>query len=496
MNEKEHMNESIQRFQMASLEARLRMACSPENEQALRALFGNAGYEEYRAVAERLDEQHLSIRTPPNLVFVPGVMGSLLQSQTKGGIWWVDARTRHHIDDLRLAPGGAEDADPNNRITPCSTDPSYEPFLTAILQRDDFGHIVFPYDWRKSLLLSAAALKERVLQLHAVNGNRPVHLVAHSMGGLLVRTTLMEYGRELWPVLGRIVFIGTPHYGSPAIAGYLKNHLWGFDIMALLGRYLSRETFRSFRGVLGMLPAPFGVYPGTRPSDSVQWHSGDANASYDHPCSNFDLYQADSWKIDLKPEQTSNLQQVLTQASDLHRRLYEAHQALEQGHRDRILMIVGVGFQTLFRLEYEPDFFGFWERTHKVTRRIEGDPHRDGDSRVPLASAELENVETRYIRGVHGGLTNIPAVYNDVFQWLNEAPLELPDTEASALSGHLDFSSTSEAPHLDGTFRQNALISEDPGVWDVTEPSPSQIANLETMLEAGHLPEFITVRLL
>ena len=64
-----------------------------------------------------------------------------------------------------------------------------------------------------------------------------MHIVAHSMGGLMVRTTLMNYP-ELWRRVGRIVFIGTPHYGSPAIAGYLKNHLWGFELLALLGRYL------------------------------------------------------------------------------------------------------------------------------------------------------------------------------------------------------------------------------------------------------------------
>lgn len=121
-------------------------------------------------------------------------------------------------------------------------------------------------------------------QLHGTNGDRPVHFVAHSMGGLLVRATLMEHAPELWPKLGRIVFIATPHYGSPAIAGYLKNHLWGFDLIALLGKNLSRETFRSLWGVLGMLPAPRGIYPGTRRSDPAAWGSGDAGDKYIHPC--------------------------------------------------------------------------------------------------------------------------------------------------------------------------------------------------------------------
>ena len=93
---------------------------------------------------------------------------------------------------------------------------------------------------------------------------------------MMVRATLLQYGAELWPKLGRIVFIATPHYGATAIAGYLKNHFWGTELMALLGLYLSRETLRSLWGVLGLLPAPLGVYPGTRGDDRTPWTSGSA----------------------------------------------------------------------------------------------------------------------------------------------------------------------------------------------------------------------------
>lgn len=65
------------------------------------------------------------------------------------------------------------------------------------------------------------------------------------MGGLVVRATLLQHGAELWPRVGRMEFIATPHYGAAAIADYLKNHFWGTELMALLGLYLSRETLRS-----------------------------------------------------------------------------------------------------------------------------------------------------------------------------------------------------------------------------------------------------------
>lgn len=488
--------EVIEKFLTAPVDERLRMAKNVVNADVLKDYLGRAAFEEYRRLADRLDEAHLSVKTAKNLIFVPGVMGSLLQSQTKGGIWWIDVRTRAHIDDLRLSPDGLEDADPDNQVVASTVDTSYEPFLTAILARDDFGHLVFPYDWRKPLTSSSSALKDLVLKTYETNGNKPVHLVAHSMGGLVVRATLMRHGDEIWSKVGRIVFIGTPHYGSPAIAGYLKNHLWGFDLMSLLGVYLSRSTYRSLWGVLSMLPAPQGIYPGTRPHDPHAWRSPNPEDPYVHPCANFNLFRADQWKLDLTFEQETALQKVLDGAAEFHKQMYESHNALDQSLRDRMLVIAGVGYKTLFRLAYDSRFFGLWEYTDKVTDRIKGDPHREGDGRVPLASAALENVLIRFVKGVHGGLPNIPEVYDDVFHWLKEESVELPDDVDGALSQHLaPGAGDSEAPHLDGTVRK-VPFTDDPGLWNATQPQQPQLADLDLQLASGQIQEFINVRLL
>ncbi|MFZ0727593.1 MAG: alpha/beta fold hydrolase [Desulfobacterales bacterium] len=486
----------MEEFLSAATVKRLEMAREDANAEALTAYLGQAAYNEYRRIAAKLDMGHLGIQSPKNLIFVPGIMGSLLLSKTKGGVWWIDVRTRGHINDLALAPDGRQDADPANQIAPFSTDPSYEPFLTAVLARDDFGHEVFAYDWRKALHLSAGALKDLVHRLYGENGNRPVHLVAHSMGGLMVRAALLDYGPELWPEIGRVVFIGTPHYGSPAIAGYLKNHLWGFELMALLGLYLSRETFRSMWGTMSMLPAPRGIYPGTRPQDALAWTSGSAGDAYQHPCVNFDLYQTKNWALDLTPSQDAALQNILDHTAEFHRRMDEAHRSLDQAYRDRMLVIAGVGYKTLFRLAYEPRFFGLWEKMMKTTERIPADLHRDGDGRVPLASATLYSTPIRYVKGVHGGLPNIPAVYKEVFHWFKQEDLELPGTPHAALSDHLAADeAASEAPHLDGTIAAKPF-SDDAGLWDVADLAPERVTELQVRLAAEQLSEFSRVRLL
>lgn len=491
------MSQTIESFFAAPTANRFEMVFDKKYRHILLTYFGKEVYNDYCGIASKyLRTNHLAIKSKPNLIFVPGVMGSMLRSKTKGGVWWIDPfQCLHHINDLGLSNNGLNDADETNLIVPFGTVVDYEPFFCAVLNRNDFGHADFPFDWRKPFESSTSHLKEVILRIHSENGERPVHVVAHSMGGLLVRATLMTYGIELWPIIGKIIFLGTPHYGSPAIAGYLKNHLWGFDLIALLGLFLKRVTFRSLWGVLSLLPAPKGVYPGTRSKDTHLWHSEDTGDPYTHPCANFDMYNAGSWSLDLNSSESSNLQKILNHVSQFHENLYEWHVHLEPKLRNRMLTIAGVGYQTLFRLSFEKRFWGSWEKTRKITTRRKDDPHREGDGRVPLASARLEDVPTRYVKGIHGSLTNLRQVYENVFRWLRGEPLTLPKTPHEALSAHLAASGRSEAPFLDGTGYL-ASSDDDPGLWNLAPPDQDTINSMKEKLEDGGLPGFTQVRLL
>jgi pimeloyl-ACP methyl ester carboxylesterase len=491
------MSDPVEAFLLASPIDQLEMVKKGEDDPAVRSYLGDEAYSELVALSQRLDRNRLSLDAPKNLIFVPGVMGSLLLSRTKGGVWWIDVRTRNQLNNLALDPNGTADADERNQVEAFTTDPQYLPFTTAVLESESFNAELFPFDWRKLPTESASRLRDVVNGMHEENGGVPVHLVGHSMGGLVIRATLAAHGDELWPKIGKVVFIGTPHYGSPAIGGYLKNHLWGYDLMAVLGLYLTRATFRSLWGVLAMLPAPRGIYPGTRPDDDEPWTG---KGDYLHPCANFDLFKAETWKLDLTDDEAQRLQTVLDGAASFHQHLYETHTELTQDMRDRMAVIAGVGVKTLFRLEYKSHVLGAWESMEKVTKSIEGDRHREGDGRVPLASAELDNVPVRYVRGVHGGLPNIPAVYEAVLRHLGGKDMELARTPQEALSGHLgEAPGASEAPALDGTrTAQDGRRADDgyldPGLLDL-EPDEAEIQRLRSMLEREELPDFTRVRL-
>lgn len=488
----------VENFLNAAPAEKFRLALDDALEPNLRGYLGPEAYDELRRLASgraAAMKGHLRFNDPPNIVFIPGVMGSLLSSR-RGGVWWVDARARNYINELRLSPDGTSDIKAEYGVKPFQVDISYMPFFAAVDAHDDFNFESFPYDWRKPLSASAAALRDLVNRLYRENGDEPVHVVAHSMGGLMLRAALAEHGDEMWPRLDRIVFVGTPHYGSPSIAGYLKNHLWGFELMSLLGLYLDRATFRTLWGVIGMLPAPRGIYPGTRAGDPRPWAGGGDDDPYVHPCANFDMYDAGQWRLGLDAQETDALQRVLDGAREFHRRLHESHDALKQEQRDRMAVIAGVGYETLFRLSYEKRFWGMWEHTAKETARVPGDPHRDGDGRVPVASAALDNVgNTRYVRGVHGDLPMMPEVYEDIFRWLSKEEMKLPGTPHDALGGHLG--GTAPAPDAPNLTRVTAAddAAGDPGFWK-PEPDPRRLEQYKALLESEQLPAFNKIRLL
>lgn len=485
--------EWLQQFLGATPGERIRMATEPSHEREIRANLGDDVFAAYARLAAGLDQGHLAADSPPNLVFVPGVMGSLLASQGRGGVWWIDWRTASHLDDLALKADGSDDIDPSYRVASFAVDITYEPFFAAALGTDDMGHIACHYDWRKPLAASTHRLRHDIARARDENGGDPVHVVAHSMGGLLIRETLRQHP-DLWSDIGRIVFIGTPHYGSPSIAWYLKNHLKGFDLMAVLGLYLSRATFRSLWGVLSLLPAPRGVYPGTRSGDDQQWSGGNGD-TYVHPSANFDMYNADAWKLGLGPAEQTHLQAVLDGAASFHRTLYDWHMGLDQEYRDRMAVIAGVGYRTLFRLVYTKGFL--WDSMNKISSRRVGDPHREGDGRVPLASAELEHVgATRYVRAEHGGMASVAAISSDVFRFLRGDDMELPDTPAGALSRHLAADDTDrQAPALGLAVPADAS-GDDPGYLEFDDPDQTAIGELKAQVDAGRISAFRCIRIL
>lgn len=153
------------------------------------------------------------------VVIVPGFAASELK--TKGGL--LRPQTVYYaptysvlfgIDDLDLAPDGVSPGPLSSGPLDATNVWESQAFagLMNVLNTSTLYPVLWPYDWRLSVLRSGKALSE---YLQSSFGGSDFYVVAHSMGGLVARVAYSEY-RKTSPATNwkRSVYIGTPHGGS------------------------------------------------------------------------------------------------------------------------------------------------------------------------------------------------------------------------------------------------------------------------------------------
>lgn len=149
----------------------------------------------------------------PIAVVLPGTMGSALSAQ--GDAVW--------LNYWRLLRGGLGDIgiDAAGVAPTALLDDFYGPLLEHLASTHQVE--VFPYDWRRSVCDAAVRLTEQLQALlpQAERSNQPLHIVAHSMGGLVVRAMIADgdAGQHTWQRLlklpgSRLLMLGTPNRGS------------------------------------------------------------------------------------------------------------------------------------------------------------------------------------------------------------------------------------------------------------------------------------------
>lgn len=203
--------------------------------------------------------------SPPSpLIFVvPGIMGSELR-EGSDRIW---------VDLGSLAAGRFDRLDPDQRRAIAASSvlrAKYDRLVTWLSQRANVR--VFPYDWRLSIAKSATLLADE-LRREVSEPGRVVHLVAHSMGGLVCRMILAQEP-DLWRSFkekgGRLVMLGTPNRGAPGIVQLLLGEdalfrkLAGLDLKNKPLDLL--QVIHRFDGVLQMLPHDTADRDYTKPS--------------------------------------------------------------------------------------------------------------------------------------------------------------------------------------------------------------------------------------
>ncbi len=121
------------------------------------------------------------------------------------------------------------------------------------------GAYAFPYDWRKSPLITLGALDETVDNVRSKTGASRVVLMAHSMGGLVTQAYIADPSHAEKVI--RAVTLGTPYWGAPkshtALSTYHSNEpapeLFGLDL------FLSEKDLqlaaRNMQGLYWLYPS-------------------------------------------------------------------------------------------------------------------------------------------------------------------------------------------------------------------------------------------------
>ena len=197
----------------------------------------------------------------PIALLVPGTMGSAMSARERP-IW---------LAYLALMTGGLADIGidrPEVHPTELLGD-FYGPLIEHLART----HRVepFAYDWRRSVRDAARQLAARLAALlpEAERTRQPVHIVAHSMGGLVARAMIADGagGTQVWQRLcalpgSRLLMLGTPNLGSHETVRWLTGTNPTQAKLALLdlahGSDGIIDIVRRFPGLAELLPFEAG----------------------------------------------------------------------------------------------------------------------------------------------------------------------------------------------------------------------------------------------
>ncbi|MBX7201233.1 MAG: hypothetical protein K1X51_17840, partial [Rhodospirillaceae bacterium] len=190
----------------------------------------------------------------PVVVILPGIMGSHL---------WVNRNDRVWFDPIDIAAGGL------TKIAwekpGVEAEKLFSMFYGGLCEHLAATHRVerFPYDWRQPLDVLAERLGECLDRLMKET-QQPIRLLAHSMGGLVVRACIHQRRSVMDALMrrdgARFVMLGTPNQGAYSM---VENLLGKGDTLRSLARMDLTHDMKEvlsivagFRGALQLLPKP------------------------------------------------------------------------------------------------------------------------------------------------------------------------------------------------------------------------------------------------
>ncbi len=189
----------------------------------------------------------------PIAILLPGIMGSnLTDSENK---LWINYWNfiKGNLIQLAYTDNNVPDITADSLVAT-----SYSK-LGEYLSKD-YDLITFAFDWRRSLKESAERLNEKIQSLQKFN--QPIKIIAHSMGGVLVRDFILRYPKT-WENLNKSQGFRTLFLGSPLGGSYrIPYVLFGQDEMIrLLGKIDIKRSAKDLLNIFCNMPGILNLLP-------------------------------------------------------------------------------------------------------------------------------------------------------------------------------------------------------------------------------------------
>lgn len=347
------------------------------------------------------EDEHAARPARSIAVVLPGIMGTHLKAGDERV--WMDLRSIVGGGLSKIAWG-----------TETSAAEPFEGFYGDFCRHLGRTHEVkpFPYDWRQPLDVLADRLAATLRDL-MTGSTQPIRLVAHSMGGLVVRACIRKH-RDLMDELmardgARLVMLGTPNHGSHAMVANLIGKADALRMLARADLHHSMQQILDlvggFRGALQLLPRPGFVdtFQGTDDGGELHhygevrtWHAlrprvrdfwfGDGTVAEVGE----DALAAGSW---LWAEEARSQEQ----------------RGLPPAYTSKVAYVFGVAANTPCGIRSDS--------THSVLKLV-GTTH--GDGTVTWDSGRLEGIERYYyLPAGHGDLLSVPSTFNALVELIS-----------------------------------------------------------------------------
>jgi pimeloyl-ACP methyl ester carboxylesterase len=339
------------------------LLASGDHRQELTAFFGEREYGELQYLARRA-VQARPLASSGRVLIVPGIMGSQLgfdrPAPLPRDLLWVDP-VDISVGRLRALRFNAEAP-----VRPMGVVLHSYLRLRLHLVAGGFDVSCVDYDWRLGLEVLGKQLAQRIeAEPHA-----HVHLVAHSMGGLVARAAMSQPARRR---VRRVILLGTPNEGSFAGVQAMRGT---YPVVRKLARLDSRTTAEELAGeVFNTFPSLYHLLP---------------VAAHTQP---LDLFDAENWPLEGPRPQ-----------ADLLRAAREGRGALAAAG-EQWSVVIGTGQPTVTGIERAGDDFVYTVSRH-------------GDGTVPVICAGLTGADRYYVGCAHGELTRDPLVASAVAEIL------------------------------------------------------------------------------